>query len=165
MSIAVHRLAPGDADALAAFYNGFSEASKRTFHPLGGSTTPERCADIIADNREPSAKKYDLVAMDAKCIVGWGFLWGLDADAPTFGLAVADAHQGSGLGGMLMDRVLEFASARGIGAVSLTVVQDNDKARAMYARRGFVQLDAFVGEDGLPYFRMRAQLPTAQSPP
>jgi hypothetical protein len=38
-AIVLRRLAPGDAEALAAFYNGLREASKRTFRPLGVTTT------------------------------------------------------------------------------------------------------------------------------
>ena len=55
-----------------------------------------------------------------------------------------------------MDRALECALEREIRTVTLTVVQDNDKARKMYERRGFVKQEAFIGEDGLPYFSMSA---------
>lgn len=156
MNIAIRRLERGDANLLAAFYNGLSEAAKRTFRPLGVTTSEERCEQIICDNDAAVDTKHDLVALDGGRIVGWSFVWSLDSDAPTFGLGIADECQGRGLGRMLMDRVLQAAADRGIRKIRLTVVQDNHKARRMYERRGFVLRDSFVGEDGLPYHSMVA---------
>ncbi len=170
----IRRLAPGDAEALVAFYNGLSEASKRTFRPLDVMTSVETCAGIVRANTTAVPTKYDLVAIDGALIVGWSFLWDLvpapiDAQphggreapaefAPTFGLAVADAYQGQGLGSALISRVMAWARGGAIPIVILTVVQDNVVARRLYERAGFVRTGEFVGEDGLPYYRMRARL-------
>jgi ribosomal protein S18 acetylase RimI-like enzyme len=156
MGILIRQIEDGDAGCLAAFYNALSEASKRTFHPLGDTTTTERCQEIIAHNHPDGGIKFDLVALDDDRIVGWVFLWNWDTGTPTFGLGVADAYQGQGLGSRLMDAALAYAVERGAVNVTLTVVQDNDKARAMYERRGFMMQSAFVGEDGLPYYAMTA---------
>ena len=54
-----------------------------------------------------------------------------------------------------MDLVMRVARERGLPRVLLTVVQDNDTARRMYERRGFVISGEFVSEDDrLPYHRM-----------
>jgi ribosomal protein S18 acetylase RimI-like enzyme len=90
-------------------------------------------------------------------IVGWSFIWDLQSDEPTFGLGVADACQGRGLGSELMDRVMEAARERALYKVYLTVVQDNQVAWRMYEQRGFVRYGEFVGGDGLNYFRMVAE--------
>lgn len=158
----IRTIAAEDAEALAAFYNGLSEASKRTFHPLGDTTTPEACEAIIADNAE--AKKLDLVVVLGGRIIGWSFLWSLQAEAPTFGLGVADECHGQGLGSRLMDAVLEQAGSRNIPRIALTVVQDNDRARAMYERRGFVRTEGFTGEDGLPYYYMIRETTPREEP-
>ncbi len=152
--IAMRQIEPGDAVALAEFYNGLSAASKRTFRPLGMTTAVAACEAVICDNQPEVGEKFDLVAMDGARVIGWSFLWGLRAE-PVFGLGVADVYHGQGVGGALMDRVLAEAHTRDIKHVVLTVVQDNEKAWRMYARRGFVRYGEFVEEaDGLSYYRM-----------
>jgi GNAT superfamily N-acetyltransferase len=178
----IRRLAPGDAAALAEFYNGLSERSRRTFRPLGWTTDAETCAGIVRDNivrdniardnlackeRDASTPedglgkgdKYDLVALDGTQIVGWSFVWRLNSDEPEFGLGIADAYQGRGLGAALMDRVLDVTRGLGVATLYLTVVQDNHVARQMYGRRGFRRTGEFVGEDGLAYFKMARATP------
>jgi len=73
------------------------------------------------------------------------------------GLAVADAFRGQGVGTALITRVLDVARERGLTRVCLTVVTDNEVAKRLYKKHGFVKYGEFVGEDGLPYFRMRVE--------
>lgn len=152
MEIISRRLTRNDAPGLAAFYNGLSAASKRTFRPLGETTDAAVCGRIAEDNE--TGGKYDLVSVDADAIVGWGFLWDLPTECPMLGLGIADAHQGNGLGRALMDALLTEARRIGLRRVTLTVVQDNERAWGLYERRGFVRQEAFVADDGLPYYRM-----------
>jgi ribosomal protein S18 acetylase RimI-like enzyme len=154
MSVVVRRIAKADAPLLLDFYNNLSAASKLLFHPLGEVTTIERCAEVIFENEPAREAHYDLVACDGGMIVGWAFLWSLDADAPMFGIAVSEVYHGQGLGARLMDAVLAFADERGYSKITLTVVRDNEKAQRMYERRGFVPGHKFTGEDGLPYLGM-----------
>jgi len=154
----IRRLASRDAEALAAFYNGLSWHSRRTFRPLGWETTPDVCEGIVRDNHPERDRKFDLIAMIGGKIVGWGFLWHLDTSQPTLGLAVADAYQGMGLGNALMDRLMKEAHRRDLSRVFLTVVTDNERAWRLYERHGFVRIEAFRGDDGLPYYRMIAEL-------
>ncbi|HOU12832.1 MAG TPA: GNAT family N-acetyltransferase [Anaerolineae bacterium] len=150
------RLAPGDESALLAFYNGLSAAAKRTFRPLGPVTLPEVCAGIVADNTDGARKKFDVVAVADGRIIGWSFLWKLDTDEPVFGLAVADAFHGQGIGTALMTRVMQTAREMQLPTVYLTVVTDNTVAWRLYETQGFVKYGEFTGEDGLPYFKMKA---------
>lgn len=159
----LRRLAPGDEGALMAFYNQLSAASKRTFRPIGPVALPEVCADIVVANADGVGTKYDLVAIDdgarqTGSIIGWSFLWNLDTDEPMFGLAVADAFHRQGLGAMLMARVMQAAREIGLPTVHLTVVTDNNAAQRLYEKQGFVKYDEFIGEDGLPYFKMKAEV-------
>lgn len=154
----IRRLQPGDAGALTSFYNALSDRSRRTFRPLGLSTTTGACEEIVRDNLPEFDVRYDLVAVEGEHIVGWSFLWDLGSEQPAFGLGIADHYQGRGLGTQLMDRVMTEARERGLGQVHLTVVQDNEVAWAMYERRGFVRCGAFTAEDGLDYFSMVAEL-------
>ncbi len=154
--VMLRRLTEADASALAAFYNSLSAPSKRTFAPLGPITTLERCAGVARDNLLNTG--HDLVAVADGRIVGWTFIWKFDSKEPFFGLAVADAYHGRGLGKALMTRMMQIARARCMPKVYLTVVQDNVVAWRLYGSQGFVRYGEFVGEDGLPYYRMSADL-------
>jgi len=158
-AVIVRRLGRDDGEALAAFYNGLSAESKRTFRPLGVTTMVETCNDIIQDNLAAPPAKFDLVAVDGVAIVGWAFVWGLngsDTDSELlFGLGVADSHQHMGIGTRLTTAVMTRARAARLPRVVLTVVQDNTIAWRLYEKQGFVRYGEFVGDDGLPYYRMR----------
>lgn len=52
-------------------------------------------------------------------------------------LAVLSEHQGHGVGALLLAAVEERALARGCCKVTLEVREDNERARRLYARRGF----------------------------
>ena len=154
-SVQFRRLTSDDAEALCAFYNGLSDISKRTFRPLGETTTPEVCAQIIRDNETQHLEKIDFVAVHGAAIVGWSFVHNLKSPEPFFGLGVADDWQGRSIGSRLMDTVLDATRACSVTVIELTVVQDNALAEAMYARRGFVRYGECRGDDGLQYYRMR----------
>ena len=151
----IRRLQPGEAEALAGFYNGLSREAIRTFRPLGISTTVDVCAKIAFANGAGVETRFDLIALSGARIVGWSFLWDLDTEKPSFGLATADDQRRKGLGRELMDRVMAVARERGLARVFLTVVKDNDAAWRMYERRGFAKQGEFVEKgDGLTYLRM-----------
>ncbi len=161
--VVIRRLQPGDAPALAEFYGSLSAASKRTFAPLGRAPTLAACEEVAQDNRPEIDRRLDLVALDGRRIVGWGFVWLLNPQEPMFGLGVADDYQGQGLGSRLIDRVLEGARARGLERVFLTVVKDNARALHLYESRGFVIYGELV-DDGLDFWRMAVALPRASAP-
>jgi ribosomal-protein-alanine N-acetyltransferase len=54
-------------------------------------------------------------------------------------LTVAPAWQGQGLGSALLEAVVQHARARGMATLWLEVRASNARARALYARRGFVE--------------------------
>lgn len=164
--IIVRQLTVGDTAALADFYNELSTASKRTFRPIDVTTTTGVCAEIVACNVMTPPTKYDLVAVRDGTIIGWSFLWDLNNDdpakEPVFGLAVADAYHGQGLGTALMAQVMTWAEAQGLESVILTVVTDNVVAQHLYEKQGFTRYDEpFTGEDGLRYNRMRRRFDQA----
>lgn len=164
--ITFERLRVDDAEELTRFYNALSPSSKRMFRPLGAETTVDVCIGIANANREGAASKFDIVAKRGAAIVGWAFLWSMDTAEPTFGLAVADEHQGRGVGSRLMDYVMAVARAEGKERVNLTVVKGNSRALGLYERRGFAKGGEFIGDDGLPYYRMSCELvPAHQGKP
>ena len=57
------------------------------------------------------------------------------------GLAVDAAHRGTGVGTSLMDRVERLAADRNLSGVSLICFERNERALALYRRRGYRELD------------------------
>ena len=153
-SLTIRQMGHGDAASLMAFYNGLSEASRRTFRPLGEFATVEKCAAVCADNGTHA--KYDLVAVHDGTIVGWCFVWSGKEGEKMFGLAVADAWHNRKIGSRLSAQLLADADAQGIREIVLTVVKDNAHAVRLYEKLGFERYGEFIHEeDGLAYYRMK----------
>jgi ribosomal protein S18 acetylase RimI-like enzyme len=72
---------------------------------------------------------------------GYGFL---GEDVPGLGLGVAPAYRQRGIGTALLVATVDLAREQGIGALSLSVSERNDRARRLYERAGFV----VVGREG-----------------
>lgn len=88
------------------------------------------------------------------------------------GIAVAPSHQGQGLGGQLLKRLLDWADNWGaVLRVELTVYADNERAIALYSRFGFAEegrMRAFALRDGeyvdaMSMARLHPSPPTWQS--
>jgi RimJ/RimL family protein N-acetyltransferase len=92
--------------------------------------------DNIA-NREPH-----FVAIAADKVVGWCDI--ARKPRPTLrhsgvlGMGVIAEYRGQGLGPALMDATLKAAKDRGLKRIELTVRVDNERARRLYERFGFV---------------------------
>ena len=151
----IGRITSGDAAALATFYNSLSPAAIRTFRPLGTSTSVEASQHVVMANATRPEARFDLLAWRQDRIAGWCFLWDLPTAQPFFGLGIADANRGQGLGATLLDRVMQEVRKRALPRVYLTVVKDNSIAWRMYQKQGFVRYDEYLDEaDGETYFRM-----------
>jgi len=158
-AVSIRRIGAADTERLADFYNSLSAASKRTFRPLNDATDQHECKAIIEDNRPGIDRKLDLVAVCDGKIVGWSFLWNLYEDAATLGLAIADDWQGQRLGTRMLTMLVDKARTHGVRHINLTVVKDNIVAQRLYCKFGFVKTGEFVSEeDGLPYWRMAAEI-------
>ncbi|MAG13701.1 MAG: hypothetical protein CMN78_03790 [Spirochaetales bacterium] len=151
--VTIRRIGLADAEALATFYNGLSDESKRLFRPLSENTDKNRCREIVRDNEAET--KYDLIAVLGDVVVGWAFVWNIDQPAEcTFGIGVSDEWQGKGIGKKLMKRVLGTCRSRDLSTVHLIVVQDNQRAQNLYKQMGFVVTGTKAGADGQDYFTM-----------
>lgn len=65
-------------------------------------------------------------------------------------MGIAPDFRGRGLGGVVMDRALADARARGDASLMLEVIQSNTPAVRLYERKGFVRSRALVGAVGTP---------------
>ena len=95
-------------------------------------------AAVVAVDRASGARAgaawYRLLTEDAP---GYGFV---APGVPELGMGVAEAFRGRGVGGALLEALLERARAEGFGALSLSVEDGNDPAARLYERHGFRRL-------------------------
>lgn len=66
---------------------------------------------------------------------GYGFV---DEGIPELGMSVVSTHRGQGIGRVLLERIIRAAVDRGLQGLSLSVEDDNERARALYVSNGFV---------------------------
>jgi [ribosomal protein S18]-alanine N-acetyltransferase len=81
--------------------------------------------------------RHYLVALADGLVVGYGGLCAYPDEAFVQTLAVAPQAQGEGLGGVLLQALLDEASRRRKSTVSLEVRADNVPAQRLYQRFGF----------------------------
>lgn len=128
---------PSDAAALAATMSEPSVVWGTLQLPFQRA---ERWSERL--NARPPARTTFLVADVGGTLAGAGALTIADgarrAHTGTLGMHVATAQQGRGVGGALMEALLEDAERRGLSRVDLTVYPDNERARRLYERAGFV---------------------------
>jgi ribosomal protein S18 acetylase RimI-like enzyme len=112
-------------------------------------------AAMIAESAEGvavGAAWYRLFTADRP---GYGFI---DPTIPELGIAVLSDYRGRGIGGALIDALLQRARASGFTAVCLSVREDNPATR-LYRRHGFVHVHTMPAVTSGTAWTMRADLP------
>lgn len=110
-------------------------------HALEEVLFPDDAWSVEQFWQELAAPSRDyLVATLDGVIVGYGGTSTLAPDADLQTIAVAPAAQGRHVATTLLRALLDRAAARGARRVTLEVRADNDRAQALYARFGFVQV-------------------------
>ncbi|TFD78252.1 GNAT family N-acetyltransferase [Cryobacterium fucosi] len=66
---------------------------------------------------------------------GYGFV---DEGIPELGMGVVSSHRGQGVGRVLLEQTIRASADRGLQGLSLSVEDDNERARALYLSNGFV---------------------------
>jgi len=77
---------------------------------------------------------------DAGSVLGYVVAWFVADQGEIANIAVAPDQRGQGVGRALLDAALEEAATRGIAAVFLEVRDSNQRARELYASRGFEEV-------------------------
>ncbi|WNB86038.1 ribosomal protein S18-alanine N-acetyltransferase [Cellulomonas sp. ATA003] len=93
--------------------------------------------------------------------VGYAGLWFDGDDAQVMTIGVATAHQGRGLGRLLLDGLVDRARELGAASVLLEVRVDNAPALALYERAGFARLGrrrGYYQPENVDAFTMRLAL-------
>ncbi|MFZ5851037.1 MAG: GNAT family N-acetyltransferase [Actinomycetota bacterium] len=163
----VRPIRPDDAAGLVAFYAGVSEESKylRFFAPyptlsdrdVAWFTTvdyDERVALVaVLGEGIVGVVRYDRVAPDGR---------GPGRGSPLAEVAflVQDAHQGRGLGSVLLEHIAEAARERGVRRFVAEVLPGNRRMLAVFQQAGFTVTRAF--EEGVVRLTLALE-PTASS--
>lgn len=73
-------------------------------------------------------------------LAGYAVLWCILDQGELANIAIREQDRGLGLGGVLLDHVLEVASGRGVRSLFLEVRESNAAAAALYESRGFREI-------------------------
>ena len=146
--VTIRRIRPDDADRLNAFFAALS-ADARRFRFFsqwrGGPDDARWMADLSGAGRGSVAVVATVTTEDGdQVIVGDARSCGPQGSVAEMAIAVADAFQGCGLGGVLLDELAQRARAEGIETFTAAVLADNVRMCRLLQSWGF----AIVGRDG-----------------
>jgi len=82
-------------------------------------------------------------------LVGYAWVEIVDGQAHLEQLSVGPGHNGRGIGSALIEAVVEWATAQGHGALTLTTFREVPFNAPFYARRGFVAIPASEWNPGM----------------
>ena len=118
-----------------------------TVHDLASVASIERAAFSDPWSLRSFREALDSAAVYFACarrddggVLGYVVAWFVADQGEIANIAVAPDHRGQGVGRMLLDAALGEAGARGISAVFLEVRDSNQRARELYASRGFEEV-------------------------
>jgi ribosomal protein S18 acetylase RimI-like enzyme len=131
----IRHLQPLDTQRLLAFYSSLSEAVHGSFRPFDPIAEPTFHAHL----EEAAQGRHVTLGL----VDGEGTIWGhafvllLREPKPVFGIGLHQDIHGQGWGRRLMQATLDEADAQKIPLLTLTVLKDNTRARALYEKMGF----------------------------
>jgi RimJ/RimL family protein N-acetyltransferase len=130
--IKLRLLTDSDRDALLEFYLSLNAETVKFFHPWEftleaiqkhfQAVMVRDHISVVAENEEGK-------------IIGHAFIQGIKTKNPSFGIGLRENYRGIGLGKKLMSYVL--SKARSLRRITLTVIKENIKGRALYEKFGF----------------------------
>ncbi|MFC2031174.1 GNAT family N-acetyltransferase [Chloroflexota bacterium] len=137
-------LETSDTEALERFFRSLSREAKRMFRPYPFTVEMAGKLARAIDPRKRLILVSTTILGDTETIVGYAFVniapfGGRDG---ALGIALLDDHTGRGLGSALLDHLLRLVADRKCGKVWLTAFEQNDRARRLYQRAGFVEVES-----------------------
>ncbi|HOU09668.1 MAG TPA: N-acetyltransferase [Clostridiales bacterium] len=135
----VRPLQAEDTDLLYSVFCGLSEWSRKKYRPhdftyetaskfTGEGLSEKGCRRFIALLREDGALQA----------AGFCFLYNMESETPSLGIAVSDRYQRRGVGAAMMGHMIQTARAAGKKGLRLTTDKDNIAGQALYQNYGFV---------------------------
>ncbi len=159
-SIGVRALGPTDHVEVSAFFDGLSPSSRRL--RFCGSRKRFLDSEIDAMTRRDPAERFALAAVErrggAERIAGIAEFARLpETTRAEFAVAIADDHQGRGLGTVLLERIAAAARRAGVLELEALVLRDNSGMLDVFAQSGFALTQTADGDT------MRVSFPIAET--
>jgi acyl-CoA synthetase (NDP forming)/RimJ/RimL family protein N-acetyltransferase len=142
-TVHIRPIGPQDASELAAFHSHLSDESVYlrffSFHPTLSAAEVERFTNVDQDQR------MALVATLRGRIVGVARYDRVPegSDEAEAAFVIADAHQGRGLGTLLLEHLAAFARTRGVRRFVADTLPQNRPMQEVFRRAGFVEHSHF----------------------
>jgi ribosomal protein S18 acetylase RimI-like enzyme len=131
----IRHLQPWDAQRLLAFYSALSEVVHASFRPFNPIAEPTFRAHL---EESAQGRHVTLGLVDSEGTMwGHGFVLLLREPKPVFGIGLHQDIHGQGWGRRLMQATLDEADAQEIPLLTLTVLKENARARALYEKMAF----------------------------
>jgi len=148
MDITIERAQPEDAKAIITYMNAVGcESENLSFGSEGFPVSEEEEAGIIRE-KNTSSRNALFLAKKQGIIVGSASIEAFSrrtAHRAEFGISVAKAEWGKGIGSSLLERVIRHAREQGIEVIELQVRSDNERAIRLYQKYGFVKIGVYPG--------------------
>ncbi|HEX6197391.1 MAG TPA: GNAT family N-acetyltransferase [Jiangellaceae bacterium] len=132
---------PDDADRLVSFYSRVSDESKynRFFAPYPTLSARDVKHFTEVDHRDRVA----FILLDGDDMIGVGRYERLDGDDAEVAFLVEDAHQGRGVGSVLLEHLAQAARENGIGRFVADVLPSNTRMKKVFADAGYTVGNTF----------------------
>lgn len=149
-SYLLRNLVESDVPALQSFAAALGPRSRYFFGPYPWDT-PEKLDDAFQAAIAQALGRIDAsyLLFDGQQPIGHFFLWKAMGNplaapygirVPELGIALVDAVQGRGLGGLIMRLLEAVAISLEVDAIELTTAQDNENGYRTYSRAGYIEL-------------------------
>lgn len=96
--------------------------------------------DLVRDELTARHRRYVVAVDDDDEVVGYAGLYAVGTEADVQTIAVIAEHRGQGVGSQLLETLCGHARELGVRELFLEVREDNDAARRLYERFGFVEI-------------------------
>jgi acyl-CoA synthetase (NDP forming)/RimJ/RimL family protein N-acetyltransferase len=131
----VRPITPDDSDPLVSFYTDVSDQSKyfRFFAPMPTLSQKDLFRFTNVDHRERVA----FVLTVAEKILAVASYELLEGDEAEVAFLVQDAHQGRGIGQLLLEHLAQAARERGVHRFTAEVLPDNQRMLQVFYEQGY----------------------------
>jgi ribosomal protein S18 acetylase RimI-like enzyme len=138
LQVVIRPITENDADLMIAFFNSFSDQTRRFFTPHDIDPNGLRLL-VSGIPSNPNARRFMATIMEEgkEVMAGYVFFWDWHKMVPWFGIGASDRFQGMGLGNQMMSFAVEMAKAHHKGGILLTTWKDNYRAQNLYKKFGF----------------------------
>lgn len=111
--------------------------------------SPEDCERIIAEDLLSETSLFLVTEAEGK-IVGFARCAGNKLNRfrhkAEFGICILQEYCGHGIGKELLESILNWADAKGVEKIALTVVQTNTNAISLYKKYGFIEEGILIND-------------------